>query len=191
MRRIIISLFLFKVTEREQAKLMAEKFFPGLNFTKTYTPHFALCTDSLSEIMQVPDVGINGISSVMRFCCNGLLSGHEPQSLRKAMNAFRSEAPETVDLWREIQPEYYLKAVAKAAQALRKSFKEFSILSGNNFNVLVLNNDILPMIELAVPEKFESLEIAQPGNLIQIRYEVTFGLPGMLNWRVLHAYHYK
>lgn len=191
MKRFIVCLYLIKAAELDVIRTTASRLLRGLSFATVYTPHFAMCMDNQSEIMLAADIEVAETKQALRFSNSGLYAKEALQAMRAQMAALCMDTPETIDLWREAQSEYYAKARTKAKEALRKTFKELGNKSGNAFNILVINNDILPLLELSVPKDFEDLEIARPGDVIQFRYEVVTGTAGTINARLLHAYRYK
>jgi hypothetical protein len=191
MRNFIVSIYYVKAAELNVIRRTAVHLLRGLNFVAAYTPHFAMCTDNLSEIMLATNTDAIETRSVMRFSCSGICSRPEMKTLRAEMDGFCRHNPETVGLWCEKEPDYFDKAATKASQALKKTFKEISSQYGTAFNVMVINNDILPMLELIASKDYDLLEIARPGEVAQFRYEVAVGIRNILNWRLLHAYKFN
>ena len=191
MRNFIVSIYFVKAAELEIIRRTAINLLRGLKFAAVYTPHFAMCADNLSEIMIATNTDVVETKSVMRFCCSGLCPKPEMKKIRVHMNDICHQIPETVGLWCENEPGYFEKAAIKANQALQKTLKEIGRRSGNEFNVMIINNDILPMLELVASKDYNHLEIARPGNVIQFRYEVTIGPQSIMNWQLVHAYNFK
>lgn len=191
MRNFIVCIYFVKAAELNVIRETAIKLLRGLNFAAAYTPHFAMCTDNLSEIMLATDAEVVETRSVMRFSCSGLLPKAEMKKIRGQLDACFSQSPETVGFWYKNEPDYFEKAAAKANQALQKTLKEIGGKSGSSFNVMIVNNDTLPMLELLASKDFNNLEIARPGNVTQFRYEVVIGPRNIMNWRLVHAYSFK
>jgi hypothetical protein len=196
MRHFIVSLYLVKAAELDVIRTTAIKLLRGLHFTTVYTPSFAMCADNQSEIMLTADVEVGETKSTLRFSNRGLCAKQEMREMHEQMIKLCQDTPQTIDLWREEKPDFcttvfYTKAAIKAKEALRDTFKELSRKTGNRFDIMVINNDLLPLLELSVPKDFEDLQIAQPGDVIQFRYEVAIGDGGKINFRLLHAYRYK
>lgn len=190
-RNFIVCIYLVKTAELDVIRQTAKKLLRGLNFDTVYTPHFAMCTDNLSEILIETNADVAETKSVMRFCCSGLYPKPELKRIRTRMDGLCRQSSETVRLWCENEPEYFDKAATKANQALQKMLKEIGCKSGTTFNVMIINNDVLPMLELLASKDYNNLEIAQPGDVIQFRYEVAIGPRSIMNWRLVHAYNFK
>jgi len=191
MRKFIVSIYFVKAAELNVIRRTAINLLRGLDFAAVYTPHFAMCTDNLSEIMLATNTDDFETRSVMRFSCSGLCLKPEMKKIRSKMDDCCGRIHETVGLWCEKEPDYFDKAAAKANQALQKTFKEIGCKSGNAFNVMIINNDILPMLELVASKEYNNLEIAGPGDVVQFRYEVVIGFRNIMNWRLVHAYKFS
>lgn len=191
MRSIIVSMYLVKAAELDVIRKTAGNLLRGLHFSAAYTPHFAMCTDNLSEIMVTTQTTPAEINSVMRFSCSGLCPRAETKAVRARMDEHCSYRPETVSLWHEREPEYFEKAAAKANNSIQKTLKEIGRKEGDTFSILIINNDILPLLELVAPKEFDHLEIARPGDVIQFRYEAVFSMRNIMNWQLVHAYNLK
>jgi hypothetical protein len=191
MRNFIVCIYFVKAAELNVIRKTAINLLRGLNLATVYTPHFAMCTDNLSEIMLATNADVVETRSVMRFSCSGLFPKPEMKKIRAQMEDCRRFSPETVGLWRETEPDYFDRAAAKANQSLQKTLKEIGCKSGNTFNVMIINNDTLPLLELLVPKDYNNLEIAHPGDVIQFRYEVAIAPRNIMNWRLVHAYNFK
>ena len=190
MRNFIVCIYFVKAAELNAIRKTAIKLLRGLNYAAVYTPHFAMCTDNLSEIMLATNAEVVETRSVMRFSCSGLFPKPEMKKIRAQMDECCCQSPDTVGLWCENEPGYFEKAATKANQALQKTLKEIGCKSGNTFNVLIINNDNLPMLELLASKDYNGLEIAHPGDVIQFRYEVVIGPRNIMNWRLVHAYNF-
>lgn len=188
MRNFIVSIYFVKTAELDVIRNTAKNLLRGLNFAAAYTPHFAMCTDNLSEIMLATNANPAETRSVMRFSCSGLCPKPELKKLREQMNDRCGKRPETVELWCKNEPDYFDKAATKANQALQKTLKEIGGKSGEAFNLLIINNDILPMFELLASKEYNHLEIARPGEVTQFRYEVAISFRNIMNWQLVHAY---
>jgi len=188
MRKFLVCIYLVKAAELDVIRRTARNLLRGLNFTAVYTPHFAMCTDTLSEIITETGMAQVENRSVMRFSCSGLYLKSEMKAIRTHMDVLCRKRPETVGLWFEREPAYFEKAATKANNALKKTLKEIGNYPGDNFHVLVINNDILPLFELIASKEFDHLEIARPGNVIQFRYTVAIDTDGIMNWQLVHAY---
>jgi hypothetical protein len=127
----------------------------------------------------------------MRFSCSGLFPKPELLRLRTLMNMVCQQGAETVGRWCATTPAYFEKAAAKVNQSLHKTFKEIAGKSGDTFNIMVLNNDTLPMFELIALPEYHDLEVARPGEISLFRYEVGVGYRNILNWQLVHAYKFK
>ena len=191
MRNFTVCIYLVKAAERDVIRKTARELLRGLPFTTAYTPHFAMCTDTLSEIMLATGTEEIAIKSVMRFSCSGLYPKQELAAIRTAMDDRCRRRTETVGSWYQYEPEYFDKAAAKANQSIQKTFKEIGRKPGDFFNVMIINNDILPLLELVAPEEYNQLAIASPGKVIQFRYEVAIGFRNIMNWQLVHAYHFN
>ena len=191
MRNFIVCIYLVKAAELNVIRKTAIKLLRGLNFAAVYTPHFAMCTDNLSEIMLATNAEVAEPRSVMRFSCSGLLPKAEMKKIRAQMDECSRHMPDTVGLWCEKEPAYFDKAATKANQALQKMLKEISSQSGNSFNVMIINNDNLPLFELLASKDYNCLEVAHPGDVIQFRYEVVMGPLNIMNWRLVHAFNLR
>jgi len=191
MRKFIVSIYFVKAAELNIIRRTAINLLRGLDFTTVYTPYFAMCTDNLSEIMLATNADEIETRSVMRFSCSGLCPKPEMKKIHARMSACSCHNLGTVGLWCEKEPEYFDKAATKANQALQKTFKEIGSKSGNAFNVMIINNDILPMLELVASKEYNQLEIASPGDVVQFRYEVVIGFRNIMNWRLVHAYKFN
>lgn len=189
MRKFVVTIYLVKAAELPTIRRTATNLLRGLTFTTVYTPHFAMCTDNLSEIMLTTNTDAVETRSVMRFSCSGLCSKQEGKEMRVKMDA--SCHPSTVGFWCEKEPDYFDKAATKANQSLKKTFREIACKSGNVFNIMIINNDSLPLLELVASKEFNDLEIACPGDVIQFRYEVAIGIRNLMNWRLVHAYKFS
>lgn len=190
MRNFNVCLYLVKAAERDVIRQTARELLRGLQFTAVYTPHFAMCTDTLSEIMLVTNTEQVETRSVMRFSCSGLYPKPELNALRTRMDDLCLNRPATVGDWYQHAPEYFARAAAKANQSVQKTLREIGRKAGHAFNVMIINNDTLPLLELVAPEEYDQLAIARPGEVIQFRYEVAIGYRGIINWQLVHAYHF-
>jgi len=190
MRNFTVCIYLVKTAEREVIRKNARGLLRGLQFAEVYTPHFAMCTDTLSEIMLVTNTEQVETRSVMRFSCSGLYPKHELNALQTRMDDLCLNRPATVGDWYQHAGEYFAKAAAKANQSVQKTLKELSRKAGHAFNVMIINNDKLPLLELVAPEEYDQLAIARPGEVIQFRYEAAVSYRGIINWQLVHAYHF-
>jgi hypothetical protein len=190
MRNYSVCIYLVKAAERDVVRETARALLRGIRFSAVYTPHFAMCTDTLSEILLTTGMDAVETRSVMRFCCSGLFPRPELNALRARMDEHCRCRPETVGLWFHQEPEYFDRAAAKANQSLQKTLKEVGRQPGESFNVMVVNNDTLPLLELVASEEYDQLPVARPGDLVQFRYEVAVGYRGIMNWQLVHAFHY-
>jgi hypothetical protein len=191
MRTFIVSIYLVKAAERDVIRRTARNLLRGLPFAVVYTPHFAMCTDSLSEILIATGSDPVETRSVMRFSCSGLFPKAEMKAVRARMDDRCLHHPETVRLWHENEAGYFEAAAAKANLSLQKTFKEISRKGGGFFNVMIINNDLLPLLELIASKEYNHLDIARPGNVIQFRYQVAIGGRGVMSWQLVHAYNLK
>lgn len=191
MRTFNVCFYLVKAAELDVIRSKARRLLRGLQLTTVYTPHFAMCTDNLSEILLTTGTEQVETKSVMRFSCSGLCPKQELKAMRARMDDLCRHRLETVGMWYEHEPQYFDKAAAKANQALQKTLKEIGRKPGSFFNVMIINNDILPMLELVAPQEYNLLEIARPGDVIQFRYEVAIGVRSIMNWQLVHAYHFS
>lgn len=190
MRTFTVCIYLVKAAERDIIRKTARELLRGLQFTPVYTPHFAMCTDTLSEIMLTTGAEQVETKSVMRFSCSGLFPRPELKAMRGRMDDLCRLRTETVGDWYESEPDYFARAAAKANQSVQKTVKELSRKPDSSFNIMIINNDILPLLELVVPEEYNQLAIARPGEVIQFRYAVALGADGIMNWQLVHAYHF-
>lgn len=188
MRNFVVSIYFVKAAELNVIRTAARHLLRGLDFAAAYTPHFAMCTDNLSEIMLTTDANPAETRSVMRFSCSGLYPRPELKKLRGRMDERRGKRSETIGLWCRHEPDYFDKAATKANQALQKTLKEVASHPGDAFNLLIINNDILPMFELLASQEYDQLEVARPGEVTQFRYEVGTSFRNIMNWRLVHAY---
>jgi hypothetical protein len=190
MRNFKVCIYLVKAAELEVIRRTTRELLRGLKFTTIYTPHFAMCTDSLSEILLGTSTEPVETKSVMRFSCSGLFPKQELKAMRAHMDELCRHRRETVGMWYEHEPNYFDKAAAKANQSVQKTLKEIGRKPGESFNIMIINNDILPMLELVAPGDYNQLETARPGDVLQFRYEVAIGFRSIMNWQLVHAYHY-
>ena len=190
MRNFKVCIYLVKAAELEVIRRTTRELLRGLKFTTIYTPHFAMCTDTLSEILLGTSTEPVETKSVMRFSCSGLYPRQELKAMRAHMDDLCRHRHETVGMWYKHEPHYFDKAAEKANQALQKTLKEIGRKQGESFNIMIINNDILPMFELVAPGDYNQLEIARPGDVIQFRYEVAIGFRSIMNWQLVHAYHF-
>ena len=188
MRKFVVSIYFVKAAELDVIRTTATSLLRGLHFAAIYTPHFAMCTDNLSEIMLATGANPAETRSVMRFSCSGLCPKPELKTLRARMDERCGKRPETVGLWCRHEPDYFDRAATKANQALQKTLKEVASHPGDAFNLLIINNDILPMFELLASQEYDQLQIARPGEVTQFRYEVGTSFRNIMNWRLVHAY---
>jgi hypothetical protein len=191
MRNFNVIIYLVKAAELDVIRRTARNLLRGLPFTTIYTPHFAMCTDNLSEILLATAAEQVETKSVMRFCCSGLYPKAELNATRLRMNDHCSHFPETVGLWKELEPEYFDRAAAKANLSLQKTLKELGRKPGSSFTIMIINNDTLPLFELLASKEYNQLEIARPGDVIQFRYEVAECSRRIMSWQLVHAYHYR
>jgi hypothetical protein len=188
MRNFFVCIYLVKAAELSVIRRTAAHLLRGLSFTTVYTPQFAMCTDNLSEILLATNDEVLETRSVMRFSSSGICSRPELKAIRERMDESCRLLPETVGRWCELEPEYFDKAATKANHALQKTLKEIGCKSGKSFNVMIINNDTLPLLELLASKDYNDLEIAHPGDVIQFRYEVGIGHRYIMNWQLVHAY---
>jgi hypothetical protein len=136
MRNFTVCIYLVKAAELNIIRKTARKLLRGFPFTTAYTPHFAMCTDNLSEIMLATGTEEIETKSVMRFSCSGLYPKQKLVVMRADMDV-RCCGFESVGSWYQHEPEYFDRAAAKANQSVQKTLKEISLKPGNNFNVMV------------------------------------------------------
>jgi hypothetical protein len=191
MRTFTVCFYLVKAAERDVIRRTALKLLCGLPLTTVYTPHFAMCTDTLSEILLATGSEQVETKSVMRFSSSGLVPKGELKAIRERMDEAGRHHPETVGLWNTLEADYFDLAAAKATQGLQKTIKEISRNDGTSFNVMIINNDTLPLFELLVPREYNHLEIARPGDVTQFRYEVALCSGKIMGWKMVHAYRYR
>jgi len=191
MRNFYVCIYFVKAAELNVIRKAARQLLRGLNFASVYTPHFAMCTDTLSEILLTTNASVAETRSVMRFSCSGLFPKAEMKKIREEMDECSRHSLDTVGLWCKNQPGYFDKAATKANNSLQKTLKEIGGQSGDSFNILIINNDNLPMLELLASKDYNCLEIAHPGDVIQFRYEVVIGPDNIMNWRLVHAFNLK
>lgn len=191
MRNFTVCIYLVKAAELDIIRTTARTLLRGLNFATVYTPHFAMCADNLSEIMMATNTAEIETRSVMRFSCSGLCPRPEMKKIRARMDELCPPIPETVGFWCKQEPEYFENAAAKANQSLQKTLKEISRKSGETFNVMIINNDILPLLELVASKDYNQLQIARPGQVILFRYQVAIGPGSIMNWQLVHAYNFN
>lgn len=190
MRTFTVCIYLVKAAELNIIRKTARELLRGLQFTTVYTPYFAMCTDTLSEIMLATGTEQVETKSVMRFSCSGLFPRAELKAMRARMDELCRLRTETVGDWYDNEPDYFARAAAKANQSVQKTVKELSRKHDSTCNIMIINNDTLPLLELVAPEEYNQLAIARPGDVIQFRYEVALGADGIMNWQLVHAYHF-
>lgn len=172
-RKINVIVWLVKAAELEDVHKCCLNKLIGLRFDLIYSLPYAMCLNTVSEIMSTLEIEDDqSIVATSRFSSIGLIPGEEMALLQKRVADFVKETSITVDVWQEVAPDFVDLAVHKATTSLASTFIELAKKPSSFFNLMVINNDRLPLLELLTIPLNKGLKIPQEGEVVQLRFEV-------------------
>lgn len=172
-RKINVIIWLVKAAELEDIHKCCLTKLVGLRFDLIYSLPYAMCLNTVSEIMATLEIEDDqSIVATSRFSSIGLVPPEEMALLQKRVTDFVKETPINVDVWQDVAPEFVDLAVRKAKSSIASTFSELAKKTSNFFNLMVINNDRLPLLELLTIPLNKGLKIPSEGEVVQLRFEV-------------------
>jgi hypothetical protein len=177
-----VIIWLVKAAELDVIKRCCMKKLVGLHFDLIYTLPYAMCLNTVSEI--ISDLEIDeeqNIISTSRFSSIGLVPPADMALMQKRVTEFVKKTPITLDVWKDVAGSFYGLGVLKAQASVIKTFAELAKKPGNVFTLMAVNNDRMPLLEL-LAESFDSaLRVPEEGEIAELRFE------GIVEGRNVHA----
>jgi hypothetical protein len=172
-RKMNIIIWLVKAAELDVVQKCCMKKLIGLHFDIIYTLPYAMCLNTVSEILTTLDMEEDQkIISTTRFSSFGLIQPEEMALMQQRVADFVKKTPENVDVWREVAENYVDLAVQKAQASIIKTFAELAKKnSGNAFTLLAVNNDRIPLLELLAEPLKIALRVPTQGEIVELRFE--------------------
>lgn len=171
-KKINVIIWLVKAAELDVIQKCCMKKLIGLHFDLIYTLPYAMCLNTVSEI--IADLEIEedqNIIATSRFSCIGLIPATEMALMQQRVANFVKKTPANVDVWREVAGTFVDLAVQKAQTSMIKTLKELAKSPGNAFTLLVINNDRMPLLELLAEPLDGALKIPVEGEIVELRFE--------------------
>ena len=172
-KRINIIIWLVKAAELDVVQKCCMKKLIGLHFDIIYTLPYAMCLNTVSEILSTLDIEDDlKIIATTRFSSIGLAQPEEMALMQQQVEAFVKKTPVNVDVWRDVAGNYFERAVKKAQAAIIKTFAELAKkYPGNAFTLLAVNNDRIPLLELLAEPLKIALRVPTQGEIVELRFE--------------------
>jgi hypothetical protein len=172
-RKMNIIIWLVKAAELDVVQKCCMKKLIGLHFDIIYTLPYAMCLNTVSEILTTLDMEEDQkIISTTRFSSFGLIQPEEMALMQQRVADFIKKTPENVDVWREVAENYVDLAVQKAQASIIKTFAELAKKNtGNTFTLLAVNNDRIPLLELLAEPLKIALRVPTQGEIVELRFE--------------------
>jgi len=148
-KKINIIIWLVKAAELDVVQMCCMKKLIGLRFDIIYTLPYAMCLNTVSEILSTLDIEEDQkIIATTRFSSSGLIQPEEMGLMQQRVTDFVKKTPVNIDVWRDVAGNYVDLAVQKAQANIIRTFAELAKkYPGNAFTLLVVNNDRMPLLE--------------------------------------------
>jgi hypothetical protein len=174
LKKINVVVWLVKAAELEDIHKCCLTKLVGLRFDLIYSLPYAMCLNTVSEIMSTLEIEDDqSIVATSRFSSIGLVPADQMALMQKRVVDFVKETPINVDVWQEVAPEFVALAVRKAKSSIASTFGELAKKPSNFFNLMVINNDRMPLLELLTIPINKSLRVPTAGEIVQLRFDVT------------------
>ncbi len=171
-KKMHVIIWLVKAAELDVIRKCCMKLLAGLHFDFIYTLPYAMCLNTVSEILSTLEIEDDqNIISTTRFSSIGLIPPEEMALMQKRLADFVKKSPVTVDVWRNVAANYVDMAVAKAQRGVVKTLAELAKEPGNAFTLLSINNDKIPLLELLGEPLDSALRIPAEGEIVELRFE--------------------
>jgi len=172
-KKMNIIIWLVKAAELDVVQKCCMKKLIGLHFDIIYTLPYAMCLNTVSEILSTLDIEEDQkIIATTRFSSIGLAQPEEMALMQQQVEDFVKKTPVNVDVWRDVAGNYFERAVKKAQAAIIKTFAELAKkYPGNAFTLLAVNNDRIPLLELLAEPLKIALRVPTQGEIVELRFE--------------------
>lgn len=171
-KKMNVVIWLVKAAELDVIKKCCMKKLIGLHFDLIYTLPYAMCLNTVSEIISNLEIEEDqNIIATSRFSSIGLLASAEMAAMQQRLADFVKKTPVNVDIWREVAGDFVDLAIQKAQASIIKTFAELSKQPGNAFTLLAVNNDRIPLLELLAEPLCLALRIPKEGEIVEFRFE--------------------
>jgi hypothetical protein len=172
-KRINIIIWLVKAAELDVVQKCCMKKLIGLHFDIIYTLPYAMCLNTVSEILSTLDIEEDQkIIATTRFSSIGLVQPEEMALMQQRVTDFVKKTPVNVDVWRDVAGNFVDMAVQKAQASIIKTFAELAKkYPGNSFTLLAVNNDRIPLLELLAEPLKIALRVPTQGEIVELRFE--------------------
>ncbi|MDA8413952.1 MAG: hypothetical protein M0023_09215 [Desulfobacteraceae bacterium] len=171
-KKMHVIIWLVKAAELDVIRKCCMKLLAGLHFDFIYTLPYAMCLNTVSEILSTLEIEEDqNIISTTRFSSIGLIPPEEMALMQKRLADFVKKSPVTIDVWRNVAANYVDMAVAKAQRGVVKTLAELAKEPGNAFTLLSINNDKIPLLELLGEPLDSALRIPAEGEIVELRFE--------------------
>jgi hypothetical protein len=172
-KRINIIIWLVKAAELDVVQMCCMKKLIGLHFDIIYTLPYAMCLNTVSEILSTLDIEEDQkIIATTRFSSIGLVQPEEMALMQQRVADFVKKTPVNVDVWRDVAGNFVDLAVQKAQASIIKTFAELAKkYPGNAFTLLAVNNDWIPLLELLAEPLKIALRVPTQGEIVELRFE--------------------
>lgn len=182
-KKIKIIIWLVKAAELDVVQMCCMKKLIGLHFDIIYTLPYAMCLNTVSEILSTLDMEEDQkIIATTRFSSAGLIQPEEMALMQQRVADFVKKTPVNIDVWRNVAGNYVDLAVQKAQANIVKTFAELAKkYTGNAFTLLAVNNDRIPLLELLAEPLKIALRVPVQGEIVELRFE------GVVDGKNVHA----
>jgi hypothetical protein len=173
-KRINIIIWLVKAAELDVVQKCCMKKLIGLHFDIIYTLPYAMCLNTVSQILSTLDIEEDqNIVATTRFSSIGLVQPKEMKLMQQRVANFVKKTPVNVDVWRDVAGNYADLAVKKAQASMIKTFAELAkkYPGNSSFTLLAINNDKVPLLELLAEPLKTALRIPAQGEIVELRFE--------------------
>jgi len=173
-KKINLIIWLVKAAELDIIQKCCMKKLIGLHFDVIYTLPYAMCLNTVSEI--IADLEIEedqNIVSTSRFSSIGLVPPADMALMQQRVAGFVKKTPITLDVWKDVAGSYYDQAVQKAQASIIKTCAELVKKWPGNaaYTILAVNNDRMPLLELLAESFDAALRIPAEGEICELRFE--------------------
>jgi hypothetical protein len=171
-KKINVIIWLVKAAELDVVKACCMRKLIGLHFDLIYTLPYAMCLNSVSEIISDLEIEEDqNIISTSRFSSIGLVPPVEMAQMQLRVSEFVKKTPITLDVWKDVAGKYFGLAIQKAQASIIKTFAELAKKPGSVFTIMAVNNDRMPLLELLAEPFDPSLRIPSEGEIVELRFE--------------------
>jgi len=173
-KKINVIIWLVKAAELDVIQKCCMKKLIGLHFDIIYTLPYAMCLNTVSEIIATLEIEEDqNIIATSRFSSIGLIPPAEMALMQQRVAGFVKKTPVNVDVWRDVAGKYVDLAVQKAQAGIIKTFAELAKKWPGKaaFTLLAVNNDRMPLLELLAEPLDMALRIPQAGEIVELRFE--------------------